>query len=341
MTASVEYGSLTVQEAGETRVLAAVFASLRAHERQSSAPFVIVPPGDDAAVLRLDGDAVVTSDAMVDGVDFSMKWCTAPQLGWKLAATNLSDLAAMGAVPAGLTVTVFAPVDTTVRFLEEVSRGLAEACAELAPGCRVIGGDLSTSRQLAFSITAIGAMGDRTPVTRSGAQPGDVLAYAGDLGLAGAGLRILSSNDALGRAKNPVNDLWLHHTEELSAHLTPAPPVTLGPVAADAGATAMMDVSDSLSLDAARLGAASNVTLNLSASHMQLFISRTSIDDVLFGGEDHGLLATFPPTVSLPSGFVQIGWVQPRTDELQLDGAPISPVGWDPFASSGIRLTSE
>jgi thiamine-monophosphate kinase len=331
MSASSAESAMTVSEAGEAQVLSEILGALQRSAGAQTAPPLVVAPGDDAAVIRVDGDTVVTSDAMVEGVDFSLNWCTGFQLGWKLAATNLSDIAAMGATPIGLTVAVFAPDRTPVQLLVDVSTGLAEACNALAPGCSVIGGDLSTAAQLAFSVTAIGSMGARAPITRSGAAPGDIVAYAGDLGLSGSGLRRLLSFGADESSAATIADLWREYPDELAAHLMPSPPIHLGVAAADSGATAMMDVSDSLSLDAARMGAASTVTLNLSSELLQLFIEITSLNDVLTGGEDHGLLATFPAQTELPEGFVEIGVVETQSVELLLDGAPYSPTGWDPF----------
>lgn len=320
-----ELSHLTVSEAGEPALLAAIFRGLAS---QGDAPWVRIGPGDDAAVLSLDGDLVITTDAMVHGPDFQQTWTTPRELGWKLAASNLSDVAAMGAWPLGLTFTVMAPTDTTVGFLEEVTRGLVEACAALSPGTRVIGGDLSTSQTLAFAVTAVGEMRGLNPVTRSGARAGDTVAYAGDLGLSGAGLRLLATQCQGSPADQArgLGRLRSEHPALLGAHLTPHPPISLGPVAASAGATAMMDVSDALSLDAARLGRSSGVTVNLRSS-----LLGEDVDMALFGGEDHGLLATFGSQTPLPEGFRVIGEVVERNGELLLDGVACEPRGWDPF----------
>lgn len=322
----------TVAAAGESGVLAAILGVLGEYENTQG---VRIGPGDDSAVLGVNGDLVITTDAMVEGPDFTLAWSSGFELGWKLAASNLSDLAAMGAWPRALTVTVLAPPQTTVTFLEDVARGLAEACAVLAPGTSVVGGDLSRSHGLGFSVTAVGEMRHTAPVTRSGAKAGDVVAYAGDLGLAGAGLRLLHAAviPSSAEATQRLAELWQEHPEELAAHLAPSPPLSLGPVAAAAGATAMMDVSDSLSLDASRLGRASGVTLNLSEQALREKSPAVTLDDILFGGEDHGLLATFPPGSKIPEGFTAIGDVQARSAEVMLDLVALVPRGWDPFRS--------
>lgn len=335
MTDSRDQAEPTLHELGESGVLSAILSSL-ASASATANNAVRVGPGDDSAVFALEGDAVVSTDAMVDGADFSLAWSSGFELGWKLAATNLSDIAAMGAVPKALTVTVFAPPATPLRLLTEVTQGLTQSCETLAPGCAVVGGDLSRSPVLAFSVTAIGDMRNVVPVTRGGAVPGDIVAYAGQLGYAGMGLRLLYRHcpPSAADVQDRLAALWQEHPNALAAQLAPSPPISLGVVAAMSGCSAMMDVSDSLSLDATRLGAASGVTLNLDSKAIQPEVDGMTLDDVLAGGEDHGLLATFPATAALPSGFRMIGSVQTRTDDLLLDGVPVIARGWDPYRAS-------
>jgi len=128
---------------------------------------------------------------MIHGPDFRLAWSTPFDLGWKAAASNLSDIAAMGAVPTALVVAIAAPPDSAIALLEGIADGLREACAVMAPGCGVVGGDLSVSETLTIAVTAFGDLEGRAPVTRSGAKVGDIVAVAGDLGVAAAGLRML------------------------------------------------------------------------------------------------------------------------------------------------------
>lgn len=336
----------TVGELGEAEVLRRVLARL------SPADAASVGPGDDCAVLEFAGDAAVTSDTMVEGPDFRLDWHSGRELGWKLAATNLSDVAAMGARPVALTVSLACPRDTPVAVLEEIAAGLDAACRALAPGCGVVGGDLTRAPVLIGAVTALGDLEGRPPVLRSGARVGDRIAYAGQLGLAGLGLSALFGGDVPGGAV-PRGDapggtspsevlarLRATHPVELAAQLTPEPPVGLGVAAAAAGATAMLDVSDGLTLDAARLGAASGVTLDLDPSLLTAGFGvqsgvRVPLDAMLGGGEDHGLLATFPPGARLPPGFMPVGDVRERRGEVQLGGSTITPRGWDPYARRG------
>ncbi len=330
----------TLGSLGESAVLARIFPRL------PDAAVALVGPGDDAAVLAApDGRYVVTTDTMVHGPDFRLAWSTPAELGWKAAATNLSDIAAMGARATALVVALVAPADTPIETLEGIADGLREACAELAPGCGVVGGDLSVSDTLVIAITAFGDLEGRAPVLRSGARPGDLVAVSGSLGLAAQGIALLFARavDADGRPDaSLVPALRRAHGAELAAQLTPRPPLADGVRAAIAGATAMLDLSDGLALDARRLAIASGVCLELDG--VAIGIAGLAIEgdreevlgaEALTGGEDHSLLATFPPGTSLPGEFRPIGHVReagaPGT-ELRVDGRVFHDRGgWDPY----------
>lgn len=330
----------TVGEAGEAAVLRRILAHL------GEAEAARVGPGDDCAVLGFGGETVVTSDTMIEGPDFRLAWHSGFELGWKLAATNLSDVAAMGARPTALTVALACPADTPVALLEEIARGLDAACRELAPGCGVVGGDLGRAPVLTAAVTALGDLEGRRPVLRSGAQPGDVVAYAGELGLSGQGLSRLFAEaaEADGSAHGrTLGALRSSYPSAIRAHLAPRPPITAGRAAALAGATAMLDVSDGLALDAARIARASGVTIGLETAALGAGFGRqggeeVSLDAMLFGGEDHGLLAVFPAGGPVPAGFHPIGTVRGVAPdaEVMLDGARLEPRGWDPFAAHAV-----
>lgn len=318
----------TLGSLGEAGVLARIFPRLPA------AAAALLGPGDDAAVLAApDGRYVVTTDTMVHGPDFRLAWSTPFELGWKAAATNLSDVAAMGARPTALVVAIVAPADTQVTVLEGIADGLREACAELAPGCGVVGGDLSVSETLVIAVTAFGDLEGRAPVLRSGARPGDVVAVSGELGLAARGLALLFAEavDADGRPDASLAAaLRERHGDELAAQLTPRPPLGDGILAAVAGATAMLDLSDGLALDARRLAQASGMVVELN--------SAIATPAALQGGEDHSLLATFPPGTELPGSFRPIGEVRPIASgglpTLCVEGVPYETLGgWDPYSN--------
>jgi thiamine-monophosphate kinase len=292
----------TITAIGEGAALARIFPHLPAAASQ------LLGPGDDAAVVAApDGRFVVTTDMMIHGPDFRLEWSSAYDLGWKAAASNLSDVASMGAVPTALVVALATPGDTEVSFLEQFADGLREGCAAMAPGCGVVGGDLSASSVMTIAVTAFGDLEGREPVTRSGAKVGDTVAVAGVLGEAAEGLRMLFA----GEEGTLVN-----------AQLRPTPPIALGPVAALAGATSMIDLSDGLALDASRVAKASGVAIDLSSAAIG---SRIALD----GGEDHSLLATFAG--DLPDGFRAIGVVVEGSG-LFVDGKLYdASTGWDPF----------
>lgn len=287
-----------------------------------------VGPGDDAAVIAApDGRIVATTDTLVHGPDFRLAWSSGYDLGFKAAAVNLADVAAMGARPTALLVALAMPDSTPIAFVEAIASGLRTACERLAPDCAVEGGDLTASDTLTIAVTALGSLDGRDPVLRSGARVGDVVCVCGELGAAGRGLALLFDRfrDVDG-APVPVDAADLSDAErhDLAAQLRPSPPVRTGGEAASAGATAMMDVSDGLVLDATRMALASGVTLALDPLD----------PDALTGGEDHALLATFPPDLRpLPEGFRRIGLVIERGEHPVLVGgrAHDGRGGWDPY----------
>lgn len=307
-------GAPTVADVGEQAALAAILPLLPASDDR------VLGPGDDAAVVRAAGGiVVVTSDSLVEGPDFRRAWSTPFDLGWKLAAVNLADVAAMGARPTALVVALAVPGDTALAALTGLAEGIAAALAALAPGCGVEGGDLATSPVVTAVATAFGVLDGVAPVRRSGARPGDVLAVSGELGAASRGLRRLF-RDAVDAGGAPVTDAGLRAAAEVRRQLRPRPPVADGVAAARAGATAMMDVSDGLAIDAARLAAASGVGIEF----------HDSVAGVLDAAEDHALLAAFPRAVPLPGGFRVIGRVVAGAG-LRLAGRPLDTTGWDPF----------
>jgi thiamine-monophosphate kinase len=304
---------------GESAVLARIFPRL------PDAASALLGPGDDSAVVAApDGRFVVTTDMMIHGPDFRLAWSTPHDLGWKAAASNLSDVAAMGAVPSALVVAIAAPADSPVSLLEGIADGLRDACDALAPGCGVVGGDLSVSATLTIAVTAFGNLEGRSPVLRSGASIGDVVAVAGVLGEAAAALLLLFT-EAVDPDGRPDARLAVALRPRTAAQLAPSPPIAAGRVAALAGATAMLDLSDGLAIDSARLAKASGIGIDFDGGSLGPDPAMA-----LGGGEDHSLLATFPPDTSLPAGFRQIG-VCVAGRGLSVDGQPHDSSGWDPY----------
>lgn len=285
-----------------------------------------VGPGDDAAVMGVPGRLVVTTDSMIEGPDFRRAWSEPFDIGWKIAAVNLADIAAMGAVPTGLVIAFAAPPETPLDDLVGIARGLAAACELLAPGVGVVGGDLASAPVLTLVATAFGQL-EGSPVLRSGAQPGDVVAVAGTLGQAAQGLQLLFT-EAVNELGEPdaalAAQLKAAHPELIAAQLRPEPPLAAGLLAAQHGVHAMMDVSDGLAQDAARLAVASGVGIRFD---LQAFAADHAFE--LYGGEDHALLATFAPETVLPAGFRIIGEVTAETGVVRFGEALVEQRGWE------------
>jgi thiamine-monophosphate kinase len=335
--------TLLVHDLDETELLARVFPLLPPGEATD------VGPGDDAAVVRApDGRYVVTTDVLVEDRHFRRRWSGGYDVGWRAAVQNLADVAAMGARPTALVVSLVVPGDLPVEWVTGLARGLADACAPV--GAAVVGGDLSGGDAVVVAVTAHGDLGGRSPVLRSGARPGDVVAHAGVRGRSAAGLALLDAGAAAPADGAAGADGAL--SPYVAGYLRPVSPLDAGPAAADAGATAMLDVSDGLLRDAGRLARASGVvvdleTVALAADVAALLPASGALQDgpgvveeealawVLSGGEDHGLLATFPVGSALPEGFRAIGRVLepdaggPRVTVDRREPA-VGP-GWDHF----------
>lgn len=293
---------------------------------------VLVGPGDDAAVLRVKvGHVVVSTDLMVEGRHFRRDWASAADVGHRAAAQNLSDINAMGGRATSLTLGLAAPPSLPVSWAVEMAAGFAEECAQV--GAVVVGGDLTRADQVVLAVTVLGAC-TQAPLLRSGAEPGDVVALAGRQGWAAGGLAVLGRGFRSPRAL-------------VEAYRRPQPPYAAGREGAEAGATAMIDVSDGLLSEAGHLARASGVHLDLRAESfdlpesLQAVASATGVDAlqlVLGGGDDHALLATFPPTAALPEGWRVVGevheagWSGAEGSAVTVDGAVHEgAAGWTHF----------
>lgn len=318
----------------------------------SSPEWLEVGPGDDAAVLRVPtGRIVATTDTLVQGVDF-LPHTTAPVLiGRKAAVQNLADVAAMGARPLALLAAVSVPAGTPTDVLTQITVGLTEQSQRW--GAELVGGDMGTGDALSLTITALGTLEKgQPPALRSGARPGDVLAIGtAQLGRSAAGLALVLADrcriatDEHGALRVQLIDVLTPGAEELLLwHNAPDPDLSIG-WGSGRRARAMMDLSDGLSRDAARIASASNIVLELDravlatdAEALRPLAHELNADPwdwVLHGGEEHALLASFPAG-AVPAGFRQIGRVRaPRDGEkpaVVLDGAPLPVHGWDHFA---------
>ncbi|WP_082096302.1 thiamine-phosphate kinase [Demequina flava] len=285
----------------------------------------ILGSGDDSAVLAVDGDLVVSADMLVEDRHFRRAWSTGADVGWRAAMQNLADIDAMGAVPTALEVCLSAPGDTDVEFVLGLADGLREACEPHGVG--VVGGDLSGGSEIVVAVTAIGETHGTEPVTRADAEVGDIIAVAGELGAARAGLALLEA----GRRDAP---------EAIKLFLRPSPRIGAGLEAALHGATAMMDLSDGLARDGARMARASQVRLAVESAAIPIheaaqFTGQVLGEDALGwaigGGEDHHMLACFPRQSAVPAGWHVIGRVEDGEPGLVIDGERPGEAGWDHF----------
>lgn len=310
----------TLAQVGEFAVIDRIVAD----RRQPSA--VELGPGDDAAVITAaDGRTVVSTDMLVQDRHFRMDWSTPHDIGRKAIAQNAADIEAMGATPTAFVVAFGAPPDTAAAAAQDLSDGMWEE-AQLC-GAGIAGGDLVSAPQWVVSVTVLGDLGGRAAVRRDGARPGDIVAASGDLGRSGAGYSLWLNNiDGYGELRQ--------------RHLVPKPPYGQGHVAADAGASAMTDVSDGLLADLGHIATASGVVVDLSrealaADHGALIAAAAAAgadawDWVFGGGEDHALVATFPDAA--PAGWRVIGSVRQGEPGVLVDGEPWrGTAGWQSY----------
>lgn len=287
----------TLADVGEFRLIDELVAGFAQGDE------VLVGPGDDAALLRIrQGHVVVSTDLLVEGRHFRRDWVDAVDVGRRAAAQNLSDINAMGGTAHSVTLGLAAPPDLPASWVREFGRGFAEECALV--GASVVGGDLTRADEIVIAVSVIGAV-RQAPVLRSGARPGDVLALCGRQGWSAAGLAVLGRGF---RSPKAVVDAYRH----------PLPPYAAGPAAAQAGATALIDISDGLLAEAGHIARASGVAIDVRTAELEVAeplqavaaaIGADPMTFVLTGGEDHSLLATFPATAVLPEGWRVIGSV--------------------------------
>lgn len=327
-------GGPTLGELGEAAILEAVFARLT-----PGGPDVLVGPGDDTALLRSRGAVLATTDTMVRGRDWRDDWSTAADVGAKAVAQNLADLGAMGGAGTGLLVTLIAPGALPLAWAEDLAGGIAEAAD--AARVPVIGGDLSSSTEaVVVSVTALGELADGVfaPVLRSGARAGQLLAVSEPLGRAAAGLALLEAAD---EGRWPGAEAAELAERLVGYHLRPVPDLSQGPVAARAGASALIDISDGLVRDAGRIASASGVRIDLDdtaiaglAGALAPAVGESlAWECVLAGGEEHSLVGAFDAG-QVPAGWTQLGRVgEPGAEGpgVWLRGRRLSGGGWDHF----------
>ncbi|MCP2348859.1 thiamine-monophosphate kinase [Nonomuraea roseoviolacea subsp. carminata] len=267
---------------------------------------------------------------MLEGRHFRRDWSSGYDVGRKAAAQNLADIAAMGAVPTSLVVGLGIPADLPVGWLDALTDGFRDECAVV--GASVVGGDIARGDLVVLGVTALGDLGGRPPVTRSGARPGQVVAVAGRLGHAAAGLALLEAGRDVPRDAGAL-------FEAVEAHRRPCPPYACGPAAARLGATAMLDVSDGLLQDLGHLARAGGVRIEVDPGAFTVGepvaaaakeLGADPVDWVLTGGEDHALAAVFPAGVALGDAWQVVGAVV-AGEGVAVRGRDVERGGWDHF----------
>lgn len=329
---------LTVVEAGEAAVLAVLSGAGGGGEARTG----LVPPfvegcggtdpvgnGDDAAVLGPAAATVVTTDMLVEGTHFRLDLTGWADLGRRAVAQNVSDVLAMGAECSRVLVALAVPAGTTMGQIADLAAGVHGEAAR--SGAVVVGGDLTRAALVVVAVTAIGTLPDGAhPLRIDGAVPGDTVALTGSPGRSAAGLALLLA----GHPDGPLQE----------SHRVPVPPIGSGTAARLAGARALTDVSDGLLRDLSGLAKASGVAANIDTHALPVDPllteaaealgaadpGRQVVDWILDGGEDHGLLGTFPPGATIPPGFTVIGTIRSgEPGRITLDGEPRTPGGWD------------
>jgi thiamine-monophosphate kinase len=267
--------------------------------------------GDDAAVLttRADRHLVITADMLVDGIHFSIGFAnstctTSPtDVGWRAAAANLSDLAAMGAEPIGITISLGLPPEIPVRWLDELYQGITECLHPYQTP--ILGGDLCRSPILTLAITALGEVLPSQKILRSTAQPGDAIVVTGIHGASRGGLELLLNPEWGQDLDEPVRDSLKR------AHQHPIPRLDIPPLLRKidpTGRVAGMDSSDGLADAVLQICRASGVGATLWQNRIpspkafgqtQSLSTADALDWVLYGGEDFELVLCMPEAIAL------------------------------------------
>ena len=281
--------------------------------------YVKVGVGDDCAVYDTprDVDQLVSTDMMVEGIHFSDSTTAPFDVGYRLGAANISDIAAMGGIPRHMVVSIAVTKGRDTAYVEEVYSGLRHICADY--DVNIIGGDtVSTEGPFVISATVFGDVPTNQSVLRSGAQDGDVVFITNYLGLSYVGLHSLLE----GSEDYPMSQ---------SVHQRPIPHVECGIIARDLGATSMNDISDGLSSELNEIAKASQVTIYIDENtlpihpEVQVYCESHHMSPYLpmwTGGEDFQLVGTIPADKAeeLPTDtFTIIGCIKAGSAQVLVD----------------------
>ena len=313
-------------EQGFIDLIARLARSDRHARPVDSAPVLGI--GDDAAVLSLSRHlhTLVTTDFLTDGIHFRREWTPGRLLGRKALAVNLSDIAAMGGEPRAFVFGAGFPRSIEPGYARAVARGITSQARRF--GVAIVGGDTCASRTLLLSVTLLGVVEPGREVRRSGARPGDGLYVTGSLGSSAAGLHLLRRGARAGRVTGA-------RAAALRAHLDPEPRVLAGRLLGVTRlASAMIDLSDGLSMDLPRLCAASGAgavveeaAVPVARAAVAVLGGKSAAHAALVGGEDYELLFAARPG--------REGLVRRLARRI---GLPMSRVGQVVARERGVRL---
>ncbi len=284
---------MDVREIGEFGLISRLTRDLKGNGDR-----VVHGVGDDTAVLDVGGSSLLlaTCDVQIEGIHFTRSGFSPEQIGYRVAAVNLSDIAAMGGTPTFALVSLALPSSTEVEFLEGIYCGLREGLEKW--GVRIVGGNTAELPELiTIDVTLLGDVTRENLLLRSGAKPGDVVCVTGDLGASAAGLKLLQDPS--------ISISEASRNEALSAHRAPTPRVAEGKyLGGMAGVAACIDVSDGLHGDAAHIAAKCGVSVYVDMEKVPISPAASHVADVtgidadllvLRGGEDYQLLFTVRP----------------------------------------------
>ena len=327
-----------------------------------SSPSVLTGIGDDAAVLKIPASALLlaTTDMLIEGVHFDLAYTDFYSLGWKSAAVNLSDIAAMGGSPRFCLTSLGIPPTVSVEQISEFYRGLNGLLA--AHRTALVGGDTCSSpRGMTVCVTLLGEIERKNTIGRGGAKPGDRIFVTGTLGDSAAGLELLKSGvrsqkPGARRRKVAAGFSPREVAALVKRHLRPEPRVEWGrKLALSRCAHAMIDVSDGLSSDLGHIcrqsgtGAvieAGKIPMSLPLRKTAAYLSKPPLQYALSGGEDYELLFTVPPEkikklLSLGLPAAEIGEITASRKMLIVDGrgktSLLVPMGYNHFARASRR----
>lgn len=313
-------------------------------------PGVVVGIGDDAAVVEPgSGETVLTTDMLIEGVHFERGSISARDLGAKAIVVNVSDVAAMAASPRYALVSLGLPTEVDAAWVMELAGGMRAACDEYA--LSLVGGDTNRAGLVVISVTVVGEVTPGRALRRSGARVGDAIVVTGSLGAAAGGFALSRAHPS--RAAAALSRPWGRELADALAR--PVARVGEARTLAQAGATAMMDVSDGLAKDLGRLCRESGVGARIALARVPVAeallagaetLGVDALELALGGGEDYELLATLPPAGVEPARAAlaerfgvrlsEIGAIVEGAGLVAVDPegreAPLPPSGWDHFA---------